>query len=287
MNHPEATIVGERGVQKAPRKTLLRYQLHKDQELFDKAYGLDNPVKYTDPSGHYTYEGGSCAVGSDDCDPTASSYTGRLFQNVLGSDGQLYDTGPYGVDIKTRFLSPAEAFKYYGVAMPMRVRESTVVDPTGEGLRAILIAWGLGLGLSGSRMPNWFPWSSPTSIEGNPIASDVIRESYVADGSKNIVSQAIASQQKTPLDILMPGGDPIGEPGRSAGVRQLPGGEAEMKRVFQDLTVMGELASATYPGVKYNLPGGGAVGLRLSRDWGWTIDIMGVLGVTYTKIHLP
>ncbi len=26
-------------VQKALRKTLLKYQLHKDQELFDKAYG--------------------------------------------------------------------------------------------------------------------------------------------------------------------------------------------------------------------------------------------------------
>ena len=32
------TISGEREIQKALRKTLLKYQLHKDQELFDKAY---------------------------------------------------------------------------------------------------------------------------------------------------------------------------------------------------------------------------------------------------------
>ena len=32
------SIAGEREIQKALRKTLLKYQLHKEQELFDKAY---------------------------------------------------------------------------------------------------------------------------------------------------------------------------------------------------------------------------------------------------------
>jgi type I restriction enzyme R subunit len=32
------TISGEREIMKALRKTLLKYQLHKDQELFDKAH---------------------------------------------------------------------------------------------------------------------------------------------------------------------------------------------------------------------------------------------------------
>ena len=35
----QQTVAGEREVQKALRKTLLKYQLHRDQELFDKAYG--------------------------------------------------------------------------------------------------------------------------------------------------------------------------------------------------------------------------------------------------------
>ena len=32
------TTAGEREIQKALRRTLLKYQLHKEQELFDKAY---------------------------------------------------------------------------------------------------------------------------------------------------------------------------------------------------------------------------------------------------------
>ncbi len=35
----QSTTAGEREVQKALRKTLLKYQLHRDQELFDRAYG--------------------------------------------------------------------------------------------------------------------------------------------------------------------------------------------------------------------------------------------------------
>ena len=35
----QSTSAGEREVKQALRRTLLKYQLHKDQELFDKAYG--------------------------------------------------------------------------------------------------------------------------------------------------------------------------------------------------------------------------------------------------------
>jgi type I restriction enzyme R subunit len=34
----QQTIAGEREIKKALRKTLLKYQLHTDQDLFDKAY---------------------------------------------------------------------------------------------------------------------------------------------------------------------------------------------------------------------------------------------------------
>ena len=33
------TSAGEREVKQVLRRTLLKYRLHKDQELFDKAYG--------------------------------------------------------------------------------------------------------------------------------------------------------------------------------------------------------------------------------------------------------
>jgi type I restriction enzyme R subunit len=35
----QSTHAGEREVKKALRRTLLRYRLHQDQDLFDKAYG--------------------------------------------------------------------------------------------------------------------------------------------------------------------------------------------------------------------------------------------------------
>ena len=35
----QATAQGEREVKQALRRTLLKYKLHTDQELFDKAYG--------------------------------------------------------------------------------------------------------------------------------------------------------------------------------------------------------------------------------------------------------
>ena len=35
----QQTHAGEREVKKALRKTLFKYQLHKDEELFEKAYG--------------------------------------------------------------------------------------------------------------------------------------------------------------------------------------------------------------------------------------------------------
>lgn len=35
----QTSIAGEREVQKSLRKTLLKYQLHKEEELFEKAYG--------------------------------------------------------------------------------------------------------------------------------------------------------------------------------------------------------------------------------------------------------
>jgi hypothetical protein len=93
--------------------------------------------------------------------------------------------------------------------------------------------------------------------------------------------------KRSPEEILMPGGQPPGKSGITKGVQELPS-EVEVKRIFQELTVVGELTpKASYSGVVYNLPNGGAVGLRMSKGWGWTIEIMGVPGVTYTKIHLP
>ena len=38
LGHPQCPALGERLVQKKLRRTLLKYKLHTDQSLFDKAY---------------------------------------------------------------------------------------------------------------------------------------------------------------------------------------------------------------------------------------------------------
>jgi RHS repeat-associated protein len=73
------------------------------------SYVEGNPVSYTDPSGYYIFE-------------QAENPTGRTFH-----------PSPF-VSSDTYFLSPADAFRIYGIPTPMRVSMASVIDPTGEGL---------------------------------------------------------------------------------------------------------------------------------------------------------
>ena len=51
---------------------------------------------------------------------------------------------------------------------------------------------------------------------------------------------------ETPLDVLKPGGQNVGEPGENSGVRVLPGGEDEARELFDRLTKGG--TDITRPG---------------------------------------
>jgi hypothetical protein len=138
------------------------------------AYGLNNPVKYLDPSGHYVYEGGSCAIGSDDCDPTASSYTGRFRTKFIGYDERIYDYG-VPVTIQTRIVPPAESARRYGVAVAQRLPLATIVDPDNVGFYYSVMGWGA-MGMGGARMPESRPlvpgpyesFMNPADAIGNP-----------------------------------------------------------------------------------------------------------------------
>lgn len=92
---------------------------------------MNYPIRYTDPSGFYTFEQAE--------DPTRSTF----------------HTHPF-VSSDTYFLSPIEAQNIYGVSTPMRVSMASVIDPTGAGLDLILLYIGAVVPVSMSRPPSWF-----------------------------------------------------------------------------------------------------------------------------------
>jgi hypothetical protein len=81
-------------------------------------------------------------------------------------------------------------------------------------------------------------------------------------------------------DILMPGGKPIGVKGTgpraSARLREVPGGQEEADRIFQELTQGGQdVTPPGYPGTLIELPNGrGTIGYRpASKSGPPTIDV--------------
>ena len=106
------------------------------------SYARNNPVRYTDPTGHYIFE-------DDSPDPTSNSYSTGTYT--------------YGNNI---LLSPKVAEIIYGVAIPMRVTWATIIDPNNE---FRLYAPGLILGIAdtGKSMP-------PSSL-GLGVSSSVPR----------------------------------------------------------------------------------------------------------------
>jgi len=85
-------------------------------------------------------------------------------------------------------------------------------------------------------------------------------------------------------DVLMPGGQAIGQAGAPE-VRVVQGGPQAIQSLWQRLTAGATAGGPTgYPGSGMNLPGGGWAGLRNSSGYGPTIDV-NVPGVPYDKIH--
>ncbi len=87
------------------------------------------------------------------------------------------------------------------------------------------------------------------------------------------------------IDLLMPGGSAIGQPGSSPDIREVPGGQQDAESFFDNLTMGGVPdATTTHPRL-FRLPGGGTVGYRpVSKNNGPpTIDV-NIPGIPITKI---
>lgn len=91
---------------------------------------------------------------------------------------------------------------------------------------------------------------------------------------------------KRVTDKLMPGGKPIGLPGRSARVRELPGGYESAKEMFVYLSKAGRVHRSSPGKTTIEIPGqAGFVTIRQrSRSGGPAIDI-NVPGIPFKRIH--
>ncbi len=93
---------------------------------------------------------------------------------------------------------------------------------------------------------------------------------------------------ETPLEILNPNGEPIGESGMRPEVRVVKGDETDAEELFKKLTEGGTPEQrAGYPGKGVKLPNGDWIGYREaseSKSGSPTIDL-DVKGIDFDKIH--
>jgi hypothetical protein len=120
-------------------------------------------------------------------------------------------------------------------------------------------------------------WAAPEAASPDRVAID-------ADSSGDAAS--LPADQQSLAEILQPGGELIGTPGTSTGIRELPGHQREAEELYERLSTGGrEAAPPGYSGRAVELPGGGFVGLRLeSKSGGPAIDV-NIPGIEITRIH--
>lgn len=86
----------------------------------------------------------------------------------------------------------------------------------------------------------------------------------------------------------MPGGQQVGRPGASSGIRRVDGGLPEAQKMFEKLAAGGkDVTPPGYPGQLVERPNGGRVGLRpvsSSADKSPSLDV-NIPGIPVKKIH--
>lgn len=186
------------------------------------------------------------------------------------------------------------------------------IDPLGlTGQEAILLACGLGcagvlprpvtppvagtpgfqpsqqeLGLGGYEVQLGLQTGTPPTI-GQQIVNAI--GGFVNGAISGATNLGNLIFNQTPQDILMPGGQPIGQPGTSASIREMPGGTQGAQGLFGQLTQGGTVTNdPRYPGTQVQLPNnGGIIGIRLQSNSGDSAIDVNVPGVNFGKIHFP
>jgi hypothetical protein len=119
---------------------------------------------------------------------------------------------------------------------------------------------------------------------------------YVKDPNSSTSQQALDSLNAAiknaatarVMDIVAPGGVPVGDEGSSSDVRELPGGLQAAQNMFSYLRVGGTVRPAAPDATVVQLPGNaGYVTFRATSDSGSPAVDINVSGVPVSKIHFP
>ncbi|MDX6528470.1 MAG: hypothetical protein QOH41_760 [Blastocatellia bacterium] len=115
-----------------------------------------------------------------------------------------------------------------------------------------------------------------------PLLMGALARGLIADGEVAAFlgrsAEALATAGRTLEEILMPGGEMIGQAGAKFGYREVQGGIPEARAMFDELTRGGQVISdSTYKGTLIRMPNGGTIGFRTqmtaSPNTAATIDV--------------
>jgi len=239
---------------------------------------LNNPVKYQDPSGHMPTDGcqtEGCATDED----WAENFIKGIQQTTDLTDpndnpkGQLtlhfyqWTLDHYTPEVGS--ITPGDVLRdaWHAAATHIGARGLSAADDWGEMQR-------MGLALVSGFL-----------YEESQYAQNGGLGSALPGG----LSSSRALGMRSPEEILMPGGQPIGaQQGRKATIRTLQT-EQEMRELFDALKMDAKpyTPKNPYDGQMYELPNGGIIGWRnTSVSGGPAIDVA-IPGIPIKKIHLP
>ena len=220
------------------------------QDLNRYSYVRNNPLRYTDPTGHNSV----CDQpgGSPVCDDYYLSNPSTDVEVLLRMNA---------VEIRASRLAGQQTLTYFDLVSAM--------DWATRGGAAPSLFGGIGTPTPADTALQE-PLVSPGDVGGLGSALK-----FLAIGAMKIGAAGANKTLQHLTSILKPGGKLIGEAGVRPGIRVLSGDLKAAEDLALDLGKIGQIRNHPKDpgGVAFDLPGGGFVGLRESKEFGPTIDI--------------
>jgi hypothetical protein len=230
------------------------------------SYVLNNPINFSDPSGHV-------AVGDTNeagCSGKGPSCIMEMYYAEGDEDG--LDRSLESFARRHPKYNPADDPELAGGGA---VIVAAAYSRTGCDAGKVWDCVALGT-IAGLSAPGVVPPAPSFSTDGDFYATQISCNSF----------QCVEGVNDPALDILIPNGQPIGtQQGRDSAIRTVQS-EAELQQTFNALVANGTPVNNPKYKEAYLLPNGGFVGWRNSQKYGPTISI-NIPGIQINKIHLP